>query len=71
MIPTTNEKGLSMAGLNFPDNADYKPASDDGTNVASFEFIPWVLGQFETVDEVRRALVCPACVVTDEVDSKR
>ena len=21
----TNEKGLSMAGLNFPENADYKP----------------------------------------------
>lgn len=52
----TNEKGLSMAGLNFPGNADYKPASEDGTNIASFEFIPWVLGQFETVAEVRDAL---------------
>lgn len=52
----TNEKGLSMAGLNFPGNADYKPVSEDGTNIASFEFIPWVLGQFETVGEVRGAL---------------
>lgn len=52
----TNEKGLSMAGLNFPDNADYKPVSDDATNIASFEFIPWVLGQFETVAQVREAL---------------
>ena len=35
----TNEKGLSMAGLNFPDNADFKPAKEGKTNVASFEFI--------------------------------
>ncbi len=52
----TNEKGLSMAGLNFPENASYKPEADGKTNVTPFEFIPWVLGQFETVDEVRQAL---------------
>ncbi|WP_261165570.1 choloylglycine hydrolase [Microbacterium sp. Marseille-Q6965] len=52
----TNEKGLSMAGLNFPGNADYKPEAQDKTNVTPFEFIPWVLGQFESVDEVETAL---------------
>ncbi|MBM9460153.1 choloylglycine hydrolase [Nocardioides sp. zg-536] len=52
----TNEKGLSMAGLNFPENADYKPEAPDRTNIAPFEFIPWILGQFETVAEVRDAL---------------
>ncbi|NME81232.1 choloylglycine hydrolase [Rhodococcus sp. 105337] len=52
----TNEKGLSMAGLNFPGNADYKPVSEEGTNVASFEFIPWVLAQFDTVAQVKSAL---------------
>ncbi len=52
----TNEKGLSMAGLNFPENADYKPEAADKTNVTPFEFIPWVLGQFETVAEVKAAL---------------
>lgn len=52
----TNEKGLSMAGLNFPDNADYKPELQGRINVTPFEFIPWILGQFESVDEVKGAL---------------
>lgn len=52
----TNEKGLSVAGLNFPENADYKPAAEGKTNIAPFEFIPWILGQFETIDEVKREL---------------
>lgn len=51
-----NEKGLGMAGLNFPGNADYKPEAADKTNITPFEFIPWILGQFETVDEVKTAL---------------
>ncbi|MCR2814538.1 choloylglycine hydrolase [Microbacterium jiangjiandongii] len=59
----TNEKGLSMAGLNFPGNADYKQEDPAKTNVGSFEFIPWVLAQFETVAEVRAALA--DVVVTD------
>ena len=52
----TNEKGLSMAGLNFPDSAYYKPEANNLTNLTPFEFIPWVLGQFETVAEVREAI---------------
>ncbi len=52
----TNEKGLSMAGLNFPGNADYKPEVTDKTNITPFEFIPWILGQYETIDEVKTAL---------------
>lgn len=52
----TNEKGLSMAGLNFPDNADYKPLAEGKDNVALFEFIPWILGQCAGMDEVRRLL---------------
>lgn len=51
-----NEKGLGMAGLNFPENADYKPEAPGKTNVTPFEFIPWVLGRFETVDQVVAAL---------------
>ena len=51
-----NEKGLAMAGLNFPDNADYKPEAGGMDNVASFEFIPWVLGQCADLAEVRRLL---------------
>lgn len=49
----TNEKGLSMAGLNFPGNADYKPLAEDKDNVATFELIPWLLGQCATVEEAK------------------
>ncbi len=45
----TNEKGLSVAGLNFPDNAKYMDKIDGADNVASFEFIPWILAQCESV----------------------
>lgn len=49
----TNEKGLSMAGLLFPKLAVYQALKEDCDNVASFELIPWILGQCETVEEVR------------------
>jgi choloylglycine hydrolase len=53
----TNEKGLSMAGLNFPGNAVYPPARKDRTNVAPFEFIPWLLGQCADVIQARKLLL--------------
>lgn len=52
----TNECGLSMAGLNFPVNADYKQEVTDKDNVTPFEFIPWILGQCASVEEARVAL---------------
>ena len=52
----TNEKGLSMAGLNFPGNADYKSEVAEKDNVAPFEFIPWVLGQCETIGQTKELL---------------
>lgn len=52
----TNEKGLSMAGLNFPGNADYKPFAEGCDNIAPFEFIPWILGQCATVAEAKALL---------------
>lgn len=52
----TNEKGLSMAGLNFPGNADYKPEAVGKDNIAPFELIPWLLGQCEDLDGVRLLL---------------
>ena len=36
----TNERGLSMAGLNFPQSCVYHPWCEDKTNIASFELIP-------------------------------
>lgn len=52
----TNEKGLSMAGLNFPDNAVYLPEQEGKDNVSPFELIPWILGQCATVKECRGLL---------------
>lgn len=47
----TNEKGLSMAGLNFPENAVWRPYVAGKENVTPFELIPWVLGQCATTAE--------------------
>lgn len=52
----TNEKGLSVAGLHFPGNAQYQPHQTDRVAIAPFEFIPWLLGQFETLEQVEQAL---------------
>ncbi len=51
-----NEKGLGMAGLNFPYNADYKQEDESKDNVAPFEFIPWVLSQCANINEVKTLL---------------
>lgn len=51
-----NEKGLGMAGLNFVGNAKYQPFTEGRDNVASFEFIPWILGQCASVKEARLLL---------------
>ena len=52
----TNEYGLSMAGLNFPGNADYKWEDPELDNIAPFEFIPWILGQSGDVKAARSKL---------------
>lgn len=52
----TNEKGLSMAGLNFPGYAVYHPAAWDNDNVAPFELIWWILGRCATLDEARNKI---------------
>lgn len=51
-----NEKGLAMAGLNFPGNADYKPEVLGLDNIAPFELIPWILGQCATLKEAEELL---------------
>ena len=52
----TNEKGLSIAALNFPQNADYKPFCEEKDNITPFELMPWILGQCATVSEAERLL---------------
>lgn len=53
----TNENGLSIAGLNFLDNADYKPYCEGKDNITPFELIPWILGQCESVADAERLLL--------------
>lgn len=51
-----NEKGLCIAGLNFPGNAVYREEAAGMYNIAQFEFIPWVLGQCFAISEVKELL---------------
>ena len=51
-----NEKGLGMAGLNFPGNADYKEIDDEKNNIAPFEFIPYILSQCSNIEETKKLL---------------
>lgn len=52
----SNEMGLSAAGLNFPGNAHYMDKANGEDNIASFEFIPWVLGQCKSVLEAEKII---------------
>lgn len=52
----TNELGLSMAGLDFPEHTDYKKSNPDKDNITPFEFIPWILAQCRTVNEAQKFL---------------
>ncbi len=52
-----NEKGLAIAGLNFPNYAYYPETVDvNKVNITPYEIILWILAKFETVDEVKEAL---------------
>lgn len=61
-----NEAGLAMAGLNYAGLAHYDdPAGRPGTDdVASFELIPWILGQATTLLQARALL--ERLVITNE-----
>ncbi|MEE0944533.1 MAG: choloylglycine hydrolase [Clostridia bacterium] len=63
-----NEKGVGIAGLNFPDNADYKEITNGKDNISSFEFIPWVLGRCKNLTEVKELI--ENVVITNEAFSK-
>ena len=52
----TNEKGLSAAGLNFPESAVYRDEQPEMDNLAPFELLPWVLGQCSDLKQARECL---------------
>lgn len=47
----TNEKGLSVAALRFPEAKEYNFHKEGYINLASFEIIPYILSGFETAKE--------------------
>lgn len=47
----SNEKGLGIAGLNFPENACYQEPQEAMDNITPSEFIPWILGQAASLEE--------------------
>lgn len=51
-----NEKGLGMAGLAFWKSCKYFPVQEGKTNVTSFEIIPFVLSNCESVAQARALL---------------
>lgn len=51
-----NEKGLGMAGLNFPGSAVYRKKIEGKKNIAPYELFPWILGQCSSVSEARELL---------------
>lgn len=51
-----NEKGLCMAGLNFVGNAHYFKNKNGKSNIAQYEFIPWILGKCASTDEAKELI---------------
>lgn len=52
----TNEKGLSIAGLYFPKNAFFFNPDELKLNLAPYELIPYFLGLYSTVEEVKKKI---------------
>ena len=48
-----NERGLWVAALNFPTRAIYRKAEKSKLNLASYEILPYILGKFATIEEVK------------------
>ena len=64
----TNERGLSVAALSFPE-AKYFKVKNDTDNIASFEVIPWLLCQCGDINECR-ALLSRICVTDTPFSEK-
>ena len=58
IIDGTNEAGLSAALFYFPKYGkyqDYNPQYKDNT-IADFQLVPWILSQFDNIDDVKSAV---------------
>ncbi len=63
-----NETGLTVGGLYLPGFAEFQPykASEKSSSINSAEMISYLLGQFQTVEEIKVAL--PKLRVIDNLD---
>ncbi len=61
----TNEKGLSVAALNFPDRTVYKDFNHEKNNICPFEFVPWVLSLCSSVEEAKELLYGTNIIAAD------
>lgn len=52
----SNEKGLAIAGLHFPDNCHYREKENGKINITPFEITPWILGNFASIKELKNEL---------------
>lgn len=64
-----NEKGVCMAGLNFPGYAKYNKKTEGKENIASFELIPWVLARCKTAQQAKELLSDVS--ITDEAFNEK
>ena len=52
----TNEMGLSIAGLNFPENAFYGAYDEGKLNISPFELIPYIVGRCSDIEQVKKLI---------------
>ena len=58
-----------MAGLNFPDNSYYRELEKGRENIATYEFILWILSQCSSVKEAR--VLCGKMNLTNQAFSEK
>ncbi|MGL4990266.1 MAG: choloylglycine hydrolase [Sarcina sp.] len=52
-----NEKGLAIAGLNFPNYSYLEPDLKEGKiNIPGYDFMLWLLSNFENIEDVKRKI---------------
>ena len=64
-----NECGLCISALAFSGNAHYNPPLEDKENIPSYDFIRYIIGNFDTVESVKAYL--ENCNITDEPYSEQ
>lgn len=53
-VDATNEEGLSIAGLRFTDCLYSKNLEKDKLNLTPYELIPWFLGKYKNIEEIKK-----------------